>query len=57
MTVYDLLDPNFSSSSIGKKKLDIRHGEDDTVHVAGLIKETVGSVPNVLDALGKKPLW
>ncbi|KAL9190870.1 hypothetical protein ACHAXT_000576 [Thalassiosira profunda] len=49
--VYDLLDPNFSSGSIGKKKLDMRHGEDDTVQVAGLVKEKAGSIPEVLVAL------
>ena len=54
--VYDLLDPGFSSSSIGsqkKKSLDIRHSTDNTVEVPGLIKEKVNSVSEVLDCLDR----
>ena len=52
--VYDLLDPGFAGISDGtprKKALDIRHGEDNSVEVPGLIKESVNTVPEVLDAL------
>ena len=54
--VYDLLDPGFASTDVGtprKKALDIRHGVDNTVEVQGLIKESVNSVSDVLNALDR----
>mmetsp|Transcript_5271 Transcript_5271/g.11965 ORF Transcript_5271/g.11965 Transcript_5271/m.11965 type:complete len:1460 (-) Transcript_5271:94-4473(-) len=54
--VYDLLDPGFSSSDVGtprRKTLDIRHGVDNTVEVPGLIKESVNTVTEVLNALDR----
>lgn len=59
--VYDLLDPDFSKSSGGtprngtprKKALEIRHSADNTIEVPGLIKENVGTVSQVLDALDR----
>ena len=54
--VYDLLDPEFLKSSNGsprKKSLDIRHSADNTIEVPGLIKESVNTVSQVLNALDR----
>ena len=55
--VYDLLDSGFGTTDgtprSSKKSLDIRHGEEQTVEVPGLIKEKVGSVASVLAALDR----
>ena len=54
--VYDLLDSGLGATDgtpRGKKSLDIRHGEDQTVEVPGLIKEKVDSVASVLAALDR----
>ena len=54
--VYDLLDPGFSSNDVGtprKKALDIRHGENNTVEVPGLLSESVNTVSDVLKALDR----
>jgi len=54
--VYDLLDSGLGATGgtpRGKKSLDIRHGEDQTVEVPGLIKEKVDSVASVLAALDR----
>ena len=54
--VYDLLDSGLGTTDgtpRSKKSLDIRHGEDQTVEVPGLIKEKVDSVASVLAALDR----
>ena len=54
-SVYDLLDPNFSSNqkSPQKRALDVRHGSDDVVEVPDLRKEKVSTVSDVLLALDR----
>lgn len=56
LSVYDLLDSEFSSGSTGitrKKTLDIRLSAENTVEVPGLVKESVSTVNEVLNVLDR----